>query len=584
MNKKVMVFILFFGLFLSVCAQDNPWGHLKKIYFYDSINKYDKVQENLALLNLGDMKRNDRKEISLKLITFGDYYFSKGKYDLAESFYKEVLKVSPDYWYVVNRLENIYRKKGKVLFNFKNVFKQFSMVLNDFEASFFIFNNFFNILFFSVIFLLFVFTLILFVKYFKLAGNDILIDDRNMLSLKKIILIVVVLLWPVFLFSGWVIYPFLIVGFLWTYMNINERKSFIFLLILVAVVTVLFAFNGVIEQNFKKKEFKIIREVFEGKLFDREIYSTFDNELKVYQALSYYESGDLQTSEDILNSTGENYNNKIKYNLLGNIYFKFENYTQCIKYFRMSLKLDEKSDITLNNFTMALLRNNNPEVFNSWAKRYPAIKEYKKKILILREIEINQNFFWKRLFNSTEEHFNLGHILKDLFINLLTLPIFYCILIFIMYLFLIKKLFSLIGQSTYCSKCSKIIKESSVHKSYKLCNECYQLFLIKDVIFLEAKILKEKELSKKYKKKYLIMMIFSLLIPGLKLSFAERGKLFIIFSGLFYFLLGFYVFNVLIFKQMFLTAPIFLNFIGFSAILLYFLLNIYSLWGESDGF
>ena len=80
------------------------------------------------------------------------------------------------------------------------------------------------------------------------------------------------------------------------------------------------------------------------------------------------------------------------------------------------------------------------------------------------------------------------------------------------------------------------------------------------------------------------MMFFSMFIPGLKLTFIERGKLFIIFSGLFYFLLGFYIFNVLIFQQMYMTSPIFLNYVGFSALLLYVLLNLYSLKGDSDGF
>ena len=35
-------------------------------------------------------------------------------------------------------------------------------------------------------------------------------------------------------------------------------------------------------------------------------------------------------------------------------------------------------------------------------------------------------------------------------------------------------------------------------KSHALCDGCYQLFLIKDPIFLEAKILKEKEISRQF--------------------------------------------------------------------------------------
>ena len=119
MKKKALFFVLFFTLFFSSFARENTWGHLKKIYFYDSLKKYDQVQENLGLLNLEEIKRSDRIEITQKLLNFGDHYFSEGKYELAGLFYKKVLKVSPDYWYVFNKLENIYRNQGKVIYNFK---------------------------------------------------------------------------------------------------------------------------------------------------------------------------------------------------------------------------------------------------------------------------------------------------------------------------------------------------------------------------------------------------------------------------------------------------------------------------------
>ena len=146
-----------------------------------------------------------------------------------------------------------------------------------------------------------------------------------------------------------------------------------------------------------------------------------------------------------------------------------------------------------------------------------------------------------------------------------------------------KKVFQNLGKSTHCSKCSKIIKEVSVHKSYKLCDECYQLFLIKDVIFLEAKILKEKELKRKYRKKYLANLIFSIIIPGLNLLNKEKGKLFVGVSLVFWLLLGFACFGIIIFSDIYSLAPIFLNYIGFLAILMYLLINIFSLRGDDYG-
>jgi hypothetical protein len=142
----------------------------------------------------------------------------------------------------------------------------------------------------------------------------------------------------------------------------------------------------------------------------------------------------------------------------------------------------------------------------------------------------------------------------------------------------------MIGGSTYCSKCSKIIKEASVHKSYKLCDECYQLFLIKDVIFLEAKILKEKELNKKFRKKYTLGLLFSVLIPGLNFTYKERNRLFILLASLFYFLLGFSLIGTFVFTDVFSTAPIILSLIGMLAFLVHFIVNILSIVGDYDGF
>ncbi|MCK4835852.1 MAG: hypothetical protein KAT17_04410, partial [Candidatus Aminicenantes bacterium] len=301
-------------------------------------------------------------------------------------------------------------------------------------------------------------------------------------------------------------------------------------------------------------------------------------------SLSYYENNQLETAEDILKSTGESFRNKIKFILLGNICYKFENITESIKYFRMALRLDDSSDIALNNFTLVLLKNNNPEVFKSWAKRYPEINEYKNNTLLLKEIELSQIFLWRRVLNLTEQKFNFWFLFKNILQSLFSLPVIYCILIFIGYIFIIPRLFFQVGKSTYCSKCFKIIKESSANRSYKLCNDCYQLFMIKDVIFLEAKILKEEELSKKTKKNTIIVLLFSLIIPGLKLNFTSKNRMFIILTGLFYFLLGYFILNTYVLEKVFLSPPLFLNFVGGLAVVLYFLINIYTLRGSEDGF
>lgn len=583
-NKWLFIVLLLFTLAAAGFAESNPWGELKKIHFYDSVKNDGKVLENLEKINCDGMERVERDKIAARLIRFGDHYFSQKNYKNAEAFYRKVLSFSPEYWRLYNKLEKIDREQGGVFLGFKNLFNQFLMMIKNFESSFVLVNSVFNMLFFSAFFVFFLFALILFIKYFKLAGNDLLKREDGGLSLTKMLIIVAALLWPAVVLSGWMIYPFLLTGFLWGYLNDNERKSIFYLFIVLVVVSLFYSFNLVLERNALEPSFKTIQRVYGGHLYERQDYEKFDNELKVAQAYSYYENKQYDTARDILLSTPDEYRNKLKYDLTGSIYYKSDDFSECITQLSESLQLNDKDPVTLNNFTLALLRNSDEEVFSSYAKRYPEINELKAVVKTLAEKKINPiTYLWKRLLSASSRHFEFGGFAGKLVGELLSLPVIYYMLLLLVYSFGVKRFTEALGGSTYCSKCTKIIKKASVHKSYKLCDECYQLFLIKDVIFLEAKILKEKELNKKYRKRYLIGLVFSLLIPGLNFTNKERNRLFLMTAVPFYFLLGFAVVGSLSFTGVFGTAPIFLNLAGMAAFAIYFLVNIISIVGDYDG-
>jgi tetratricopeptide (TPR) repeat protein len=580
----LVTFVFLCSIFLL--PKENPWGNLKKIYFYDSIKNDREVLAQLDLIQFEGIKPVDQKEIASQLIRFGDHYFEKGKYDHAEAFYRKVFNMSPhdDYWYLYNKLEKIKRANGSVFIGFKSLFGQLVLALKNFNTSFLLVNHFFNLLFFSSLFTLLLFSLILFIKYFKLTGNDLLLDEKKRLSFKKILVILVILLWPVLLLFGWMIYPFLLTGFLWFYMNENEKKAVKYMLIAVAVISALYSLNLMLEKNLQTNGFKQVQRVYNGHLFDEDIYGTFDDGLKVAQAFSYYENGKYDTALDILNSSSDDYKSPPKFILKGNIYFRYGEIGQSIKYYGDALLLDDDNEIALNNFTLALSKENKPEVFESYAKRYPQIESLRTKAVDIKNVKLGQGALWERLFNSSKENFKLGLFFKGIIRELLKLPVLYYLLLFIIYVLGLKKVVPFIGQSTFCSKCHKIIKEASIHKSYKLCDDCYQLFSIKDVIFLEAKILKEKELKKKFKKNYIISLIFSLFIPGLNFNYRGNNRLFLLLSVIFYFLVGFAVVGMVNFNRIFSTAPLFFNLVGTAAVGFYLLVNIFSVLGDENGF
>jgi len=288
MKKRFLFFLIVLCFVSMVFSQgNNTWGNLKKIHLYDSIGKYGKVLENLQLIDFVGLNKKEVEKVAFELINFGDYYFSKGKNKLSESFYKKVLEISPGFWYVYNRLGKINKKRGYVLSNLEYGFKQFLMISRDFDSSFLILITLSKVLLFSSMFVFFIFSIILFAKYFKLVGNDLFINKTGTISIIRVFFIFIILFWPVFIFSGWMVYPFLIVGFFWVYMDAYERKSTLYIFIFIFITSFLFSFNRVLENNFKQENFDVLRELYKGGLFDKKEYDKFDDELKVIQALSY---------------------------------------------------------------------------------------------------------------------------------------------------------------------------------------------------------------------------------------------------------------------------------------------------------
>ncbi len=583
MNKKALLLFFFFILATHGIAEESPWGQLKRIHYFDSQNDYKLVREHLGGIDGSQMNRVEMKEISTQLKIFGDHYFDKGELNLAREFYYKVLNLNPSRWDIYNKLERINREEGALTYNFRFLGRQLLEVFNHFKASFLLVNNFINMLFFSGILVFFLFAILLFSRYFTIAGHDFVMDDRGGFSVKNLVILLVLLLWPAFFFPGWAAYPFLILGLIWTYINDTEKRAAVLGVVLVGLLSLLFAFNGYLENTYKHPYFKEVNNVYEGALYEDDITRSFDNEMKVMQAFAYYDKGKFERALDLLVSTEESYKSVLKYNLLGNIYFMFDNLDESIKYYKRSLGIDDKNPNTLNNFAMALLKNGNSEVLELYIKRYPELSIYQKTAVNLQVEHVTAMFLWKRLVNGGKETFDFGFLSGRLLNQLLRGPVLYLIIIFCVYIFVVKLIFTLNGESTYCSKCSKVIKKKEVHRSYKLCNECYQLFMIKDVIFLEAKILKEKELRKKYMKRHIGILFLSLFIPGLNLNFKNKNSQFIIFASIFYAFFGFYLVTRFLFEKVFLAVPIFVNLVGLSALIIYFLVNIYSIIGDDDG-
>jgi len=586
MAKKT-IFLLIGMVLVSATAPAavNPWSNLKKIHLYDSGANIAAVKENLAQLDVQALSTAEKIDLLQELNELGDRHFQKKNYSLAEAFYQKILLLSPeDSWPLYNKLEKIRSRQGHRLWNFKYSGRQFGLVIRDFSSTFMIFNIFFNVLSFSSLLLFFLTVIVLFLKYFKLVTHDFILSGNSIFRNKKLVYLLILLLWPLLFLGGWGYYPFLFCGLMWFYFDHDERSNIKRIIVIILITTLTSSISNYLEKSLQSPGFQTIKNIYAGHLYPEPVYSRFDNETKVMQAYAYYSQHQKDTALDILQSTGNNFNSILKLNLLGNIYLEKDNITQSIQFYRQSLSQDNQNQVTLQNFTLALLENDNPDSFDFYSKSYPEIQKYKGKVKVPLTSRLPDEFLWKRLLSFSSNNFNVLNFLSHITVEFLKFPILLACLFMFVYVSLLKKLLPDLGQSTFCNKCSKIIKKKSLEQAHALCEDCYQLFLIKDPIFLEAKIIKEREIHRKSKFKYSMSLIVSLFIPGFFLNFKNKSNVFtvtfLVFSNCF----GLYLFSALAFKGFVGSVPMFINFIGMVALILYVAINTYSLSGEDHGF
>ena len=568
-------------------AAASPWGSLKKIYFYEASGNLDEVRLNLERLDAQALPPNDKIELMKKLTELGDRYFRNKNDALAEAFYRKTLSISPqDAWPLYNKLEKISRRRGGIFWNFANVGRQFALVTGDFSGSVLLLSGFFSVLMFAGMLLFFMVAAALVIRYFKLAAHDFILEGQSRFSLAKLLLLLLLVLWPLLITGGWALYPFLLCGFLWNYFNHDERVNVKRIQVLLLLLALLYSLGQYLEKSMLSPGFQTVKQVYSGQLFPAETYARFDNELKVMQAYAYYHRDQPDAALDVLLETGGGYSTPLKLNLLGDIHFEKGNIPQSIQYYRQSLSLDDRNPATLKNFTVALLKNNDPDLFLFYSKNYPQINRFKDKISSLQKNRLPEKILWRRLLNFSWLNFHFWHFLEVTAGEFLRFPVLLALLFMWAYVSWMKRFFPALGQSIFCSKCGKIIRKMSIEQaqSHALCEDCYQLFLIKDPIFLEAKLLKEKEIDRQFYLKNSLLLAVSLLVPGFILNFRDKGKVFAPLFLTWSVISGFFLVNALNFSGVFGAVPMFLNLIGLAAIVLYLAIAIYTLKGNPDGF
>ncbi|MEN8154924.1 MAG: tetratricopeptide repeat protein [Acidobacteriota bacterium] len=582
-NSKIIIIAIFL-IFSSFLSAEISSGNVYELQYFDLQISDSHFINSLAELNLSDLPRKELNESIVKLEKIGDTFAKDGKFDNALIVYNKIKDNARGYWQIHNKIENIERKKGSVFYSIGNFINQSLSLFHKSNSFFALTGVAFSSVYMASIFIFFIFSILFFCKYFKIFSNDALGSNNEGFSLKKIIFFSILLFWPLIFLTGWMIFPFILSGLFWSYMDRYEKQAVILMVILIFIFSFFYSFRAHLYKSIESDAYYTINEVSKGKYFSKGDYSKFDNELKVYLAYSYYENRDYNTSLDILLSTGENYKNILKLNLLGNIYFKSGNYEESMKYFKNTLELNEDNDTALHNFTLVLAMQKNSKVFDSYASRFPEIKNLRDKIHKIKEVRVKAGLLKKRAMNSSKEKFSPFTFIISVLKEFIELPVLYFSLLLLLYIYFINFLFPFLGESTRCSKCSKIIKKSATDASNNYCGECYQLFMIKDVIFLEAKVAKEEKIRKKNFGRGVLIGLLSLVFPGINLAFKEKYYSFIFLLLAFYSFAFFTFAGKTLFLNIFSTYPILFKISMIFTAGIYLFINLYSIRGDSDGF
>lgn len=582
--KKISVLLLFFLMVIPFYSKENTkLKEIEKIIYIFNSGDYENTVDLIKNFDFENVYGKNKKLILIKLKLIGDTFTKRKKFKYAKSVYDAIKDNSNDYWQLGNSLQKYNKLKDGGGYSLRIILSQLTQISKNFDAKFLTINTLFGSIFFAGILLFFASTVFIFIKKFKLAAYDIFIDANGDLNKTKVIMVFLTLFWPILILSGWSVYPFLFAGFCWIYMSVSEKRLVIIQISLVIIVSFVFSFRNFIDNSFLSRDFKIAKIISLGKLYEKNEYSRFDNDLKVLQAFAYFKNGDVERSLDILLSTGENYINILKFNLMGDIYFRSNNFKRSIKYLKSALEINEKNKTALYNFAMVLSSQNNIKVYESYAKRYPVLIKLKEKIGEIKDPVIGSDYLWNRLLKRSGNNGGFLKIFAATFNEFIKLPILYFSIVFFIYIFLIIKLFPNAGNNKYCKKCNKIIDKSEARKSNNYCEQCYQLFQLKDIVFMEAKLSREKDLKKKMILRKGKLFITSLFIPGIILI--EKGKdvVFSILSFLYFFCLIFSLSSIYIFKKIYGLYPIYLNLFMILSTILYLSINLYSLKGDDNG-
>ncbi len=512
-------------LLLEFSLKNKAYDEIKNI-----INTFDPELFNISPSRLAPY--------SDRLLVVGAELYGQGQKEAASILLTKLLALDPSEWRAISFL-NQYREDKKLfdLSNIKKIVNQTTRLFRNFEPSVILATQINTALFWAVLLTLLSFSFWMIRNYFSLATHDMIRMENGLVDIKKLAMWAVILLWPIVLGAGWFLFVMIIIASLWFYTEKSERKALIFLFIILAIMTLISSVNQFLIHQLNNQSFLQTKKIIQNDTMSYDEDEIERNQYsKMILALNNFNAGHLEEGMEWLNSADDTVPIVMKKNLYGYAFLSNKDYQNAISTLTEVLARNPSDQTALHNLSAALLENSDQALYDAFVERFPKLKSFQEIAGQPKLPHLSESFILS-MFLSAGKKTNEGafwYIAKSCFKFLLRMPIIYFFIIFFVYVKFLPLLFHSIGRSTHCTKCQKIIKKENTNRAINVCNDCYQLFLIKDTMMADAKSFKETEINRKNRRKNMILLLFSFLSPGFFLHMRGQHRLFAVTNYFFY--------------------------------------------------
>ncbi len=560
-----IIFLLFFLLIINGNLISSESSEYSEIWFkfYYTAQKGDTSDAIKIIDELSNakIKKNYKIEVLYLIWNYSLDLIKDGNYKEGIAYLEKLSNKFKKNWKLSDDIAALKIKHYDLIGGLKNNFKELvNISKNDFIL---IFSPLIKSILLSLLLSFIIFILYNYIENFKLIFNDV---GGN--SPYTLLFIMFLLLTPIF-YLGIFYIPFGLAGIVIFYFSKKEKNLLLIFYISFFLIFIVYEVSTLLDSIVDNPSYQTIIRLNSGLYQDGELkkaeslyYKNRDEQLGMVIALTYYNDNKLFDAKKILEKMNKNSNtDEIRYLLLGNIYYKVGFFSLARDMYNKALLLNPNDPILNHNLGILLIKINQIESAQKFLKIARDKGVEKEDEIIMKIPYPNLNYFKYTNFK----------IDTKIFYN----PLLLGILITLAFMIITKLLFRKIGESVKCEFCGKPYKRNNRISKRDYCEECFNLFVIKDPLLVETRKIKYKEIDNKNKKKTSKLLYFSLLIPGLDLLEKKYVYIYFIFSSLFYM----FIFSGIILYENFRKIK-FSNISGiyfisvFSGLIIYFIMNL----------